>query len=548
MKPLFIICLCFAVSLSVMADAEFTRDFSQGEEDYAIKDNSRNVGRLGPLAMGDVNGDGYDDLIMGAPRAETGAGNQAGIVYIRFGLNFGADPGDIDESEYDLTTSSALTIDSTLSSVNFDDGYGRLGGVQINGELEKGLFGSTVAAGDFDGDGIDDIAVSMSNNLEPVGKGRVYVIKGRSDLQGLIDLADERINYRSFYINGREDGDLFGKTLILADLDHDGNDDLIIGTPAGGDGGEVDIFYGRAFSPFFFQGVTSLPDPYATIIRENAEDRLGAALAAGDVTGDGIADLGIGAPGYSQNASNAGKVYFLKGEVRTIESNNPLLFGAVDLETTTDTLMLTGVEASESFGSSIALGDINADGALDIAVGSPYWIRGTILNSGKVSVFLDHGGSFEISGRTLMNSDDADFRFFSSEAEDRLGSRMAFMNLDDNASDDLIITAPFASPDARVSSGEVWIIKGSSNPAAFSDNDYFIRQVWFCADIIGQAQGDFMGSYLAVGDFSGDGPNSDVFFGGNAGVNVYGKSAWGVYGDPIYQRTSADALIWSSYR
>ena len=122
-----------------------------------------------------------------------------------------------------------------------------------------------MAVGDCDGDGIDDIASPMSEELPTIGSGRVYLIKGRTDLAGTISLLNERLEHRSFYINGRANGDRFGATLFFADLDNDGKDDLIIGTPDSGSGGIVDIFYGRDFIPFFSQGADSLPQPLSLI-------------------------------------------------------------------------------------------------------------------------------------------------------------------------------------------------------------------------------------------------------------------------------------------
>ncbi len=548
MKTVFIFLVGWLIVYPSLLQGGVVKDFSAGDEDYAVGDNQRNPGKICPCALGDINGDGYDDLVLAAPRAVALGESDTGIVYVRFGLNFGKSAGYIHESWYDLSSTITQTLDPTVSAVNFPDGYRSYGGVQINGEVAGGRFGSSVAMGDFDADGIDDIAISMGEYLEPAGPGRVYVLKGRTDIAGTVDLATERGNYLSFYITGRHSGDRFGEYLSFVDLDNDGRDDLVMGTPRGASGGEVDIFYGRSFSCFFFQNADALPEPHTHIIAEEADDALGSAFAAGDLTGDGIADLCIGAPDNSSYASYAGRTYLFEGANRNFSEGLPLLSGTVDLSSTTRTLPIVSRISPERSGSALAIGDLNGDGLNDLAIAAPLWSDDAeSLNRGRVYILYNDGARFRVTGGGSIELASADTRFASLRSEDRLGTQIGFFNLDKDACDDLVITAPPATPDGRPVAGEAWIIQGRSGTAAFNLMIYYVRWGDHGVRIEGEESGDYVGTAIAVGDFNGDG-SGDVFFTGDAGMNSSGKSAWGIFGSPSYHKSAAEPGIWTLYR
>lgn len=521
-------------------------DLAETQADYSIGDNKRNPGNVGPIDLGDVNGDGYDDLIMGAPGAVSEGQDDTGIVYIRFGLNFGSGPGYFSESYFDLSTSTTQTADSTVSSVNFSDDFGRIAGVQINGEIAGGKFGSSLAVGDFNGDGIDDFAVSMADDLEPGGPGRVYVQKGYPGMEGLLSLATERMNSRGFYITGRNNGDRFGEVLFFMDIDHDGMDDLIMGSPNDSDGGVVDIFYGREFSPFFSQGVDSLPSPYTKIIPEGSDNILGRAFASGDLTGDGLDDLIMGAPGYSNYSNFAGITYIFAGDYRDFSEGRPFNIGLVDLGVTTDTLKIASETGSEQSGFSLAAGDLNRDGLTDLAIGAPGWAPGDSNNKGRCYVFFNDGEIFSDLSGGVITLESGDVIFSSTLEEQRLGYTVDFADFDEYSGDDLIIGAPYASPDFRSFAGAGYIIQGSASPFVFTNPEYGINSFERAIYIKGQEQGDFMGRNLTSGDFNGDG-YKDIFFSGNTGNNSENKCIWGIFGAETYRRLSVGKKQWEGY-
>ena len=541
MRRLVFVGMVFLSILYSSAAGDWEKDLARNDEDYAIGDNTRNPGNAGPIALGDINGDGYEDLILGAPHAVAQGQSDTGIVYIRFGLNFGHEPGSIDESWYDLSTSTSQTMDPTVSFVNFPDGYGRLGGVQINGELTGGRFGSSVAAGDFDGDGIDDLAISMAQDRTPSGPGRVYVLKGRPDIAGTVDLASERTEFRSFYIIGRQSGDRFGESLFFLDFNNDGKEDLIMGSPHSSGGGTVDVFYGRDFTPIFGQGVDSLPHPHTSFIAEGTNDELGFAFAGGDLTADGLLDLCIGAPGNSDFAHFSGKTYLFQGTLVL-----PFQQGTVDLSLTTRTLTLVSRTEDEQSGSSLACGDFNHDLLQDLAIAAPLWGYPESQHRGRVYVLFNESARFQVSGSGALEISTADVRFSSIFSESRFGTSIAFMNLDNRNGEDLVVAAPYKSPSARAYAGEAWIIQSRRPGNPFDQWIYYVEGYELGIHIAGQEAGDFLGSALATGDFNGD-LRDDVFFTGLSGVNSSGKSCWGFFGSESYKRTSIPSTLWNRY-
>lgn len=525
-----------------------SKDFSQTQPDYVIKDNARNPGKIAPIALGDVNGDGYKDIILGAPRATAMGQADTGIVYVRFGLNFGKEPSQFFESSFDLTTTVTQFADSTVSAVNLDDGHGRLGGVQFNGEVPVGRFGAAVASGDFDGDGIDDIAISMREELPTIGPGRVYLIKGRPDLAGTVSLLNERLDHRSFYINGRSNGDHFGETLFFTDLDHDGKDDLVIGTPDSGSGGIVDIFYGRDFTPLFSQGVDSLPSPHTKIVSEGTNDSLGAAFAAGDLTDDGIADLCIGAPDQSIYASHAGKVYVFAGANRDFSQCRPLPSGTVDLSLTTGTIVIYSQTIAEQAGHSIAIGDYNNDGMKDLVIGAPGWTDIDDPDKGRIYILHNDGNLFINTSRKMINlAQTENTKICSLFTYHRFGSQIAFLNFDLHIGEDLVVSAPPASFNSYILSGMAWIFMGRTPTATLDNGSLPMPYATILMMCKGEAAGDMMGSQIAVGDFNGDGAD-DIFFTGAQGINPAGRSVWGIFGSGSYYVNPVSNNMWIYYR
>jgi hypothetical protein len=300
------------------------------------------------LAAGDFDGDGYVDLAVGIPQQGfTGALN-AGAVHVLYG-----------------TADGLAAEDDQL----WYEGHNGLGGAPETGDW----FGRALAAGDFDGDGHDDLAIGIpSEDLGGVNDaGRVVVLYGTADglsaehsdawVQGLYDIPDTY-----------ELGDNFGERLATGDFDGDGYDDLVVGVPREDfedepptryDVGVVHIIYGSG------DGLTAtgtqLWDQDRGDIQDSSQqyDAFGWALASGNFDGDDWDDLAVGVPGQpAGSVTYAGGVHLLYGSPGGITAVGDRLLTEAEIGLTPQ---------DDDFGDALASGDFNGDGWDDLAIGVP---------------------------------------------------------------------------------------------------------------------------------------------------------------------------------
>ncbi|WP_424533933.1 FG-GAP repeat protein [Sphaerisporangium viridialbum] len=255
---------------------------SAGTLDVTRLGRDRDTDRFGAaLAAGDLDGDGDDELVVGIPGMAEGGG--AGI----FGLN-GRKP-----------YGKGTLITQATSWVAQD-------------HAETDQFGAAVAVGDFDGDGKAELAVGAPGDTvgTTAGGGSVTIVDLQARQAGVYTQNSPGVAGEA------EKYDAFGSTLAAGDFNHDGRDDLAIGVPGEGldafqDGpmygnGGVHVMYGTG------RGLTAIGSEFWSLRtkgiggRSLSTDRLGSALAAGDLNGDGDAELAIGVPG-------AGMVLVLAG-------------------------------------------------------------------------------------------------------------------------------------------------------------------------------------------------------------------------------------------
>ncbi len=295
--------------------------------------------------VGDVNGDGRDDLLIGAP-GDSSAGDRAGAAYLFYGAAAG---------------SSALSeADARL----------------FGGHLKDYAGAAVASLGDHDGDGFADLAVgAWGYDTNGAASGAVHVVLG--PVYGDVDLARADAT-----VVGAARGDKLGSALAEAgDLDGDGYGDLLVGAEGEDSGGDLAgaayLFYGPVLD-----GV-SASEADLSIIGAGRDERAGASLSvAGDIDGDGWTDLAIGAPGSSVGGSASGAAYLISGTGE----------GTVDLAT--DALCFAGAASLDNAGLAIAgPGDMTGDGLDDLAVGA----EGSALGgTGSGAVYLISGmlGSF----------------------------------------------------------------------------------------------------------------------------------------------------------
>ena len=339
---------------------------------------------------GDVNGDGFDDLIIGAVGADPN-GSYSGASYVVFGKAGGF----------------AASID--LSTLNGSNGF------KLSGATMDHMSGFSVsAAGDIDGDGFDDVLVGApSADPNAPDAGATYVVFGKaSGFSANLNLSTLD-GTNGFRISGEDQDDHSGSSVSAAgDVNGDGFDDLIIGAASGNQSGglhagAIYVVFGNANG---FAATLNL----STLNGSNGFKLSGVTTAypsglkvsgAGDINRDGFGDVIIGANLADPNGSNSGASYVVFGKADGFAANLDL--AALD---GTNGFTLSGVAAGDQFGSSVSgAGDVNGDGFDDVIVGA---IRAntdagaSYVVFGKASGFaanfdaasLDGGNGFKLSG------------------------------------------------------------------------------------------------------------------------------------------------------
>jgi Ca2+-binding RTX toxin-like protein len=389
---------------------------------------------------GDLNGDTIGDLIIGAPFADSTA-NGSGDSYVVFG------------------TTSGFAADLNVSSLDGSNGF------RISGELANDFSGwSVAAAGDINGDGLGDIIIG-AREADPngAGSGASYVVFGTfSGFAASLNLSTLD-GSNGFQISGSAASDQSGRSVASAgDFNGDGIDDLVIGaryaTTNGASAGASYVVFGSRDIFAANLDLSSLSGTNGFQIRgEATRDYSGASVAsAGDINGDGLDDLIIGAFGVDATGGNAGASYVVFG------SNAPFagIFELSGLDGTNG-FQINGVASSDVSGLSVAAaGDVNGDGIDDLIIGAPR-SDSNGGNSGASYVVFGRSTGFTANLNLSTLDGTTGFRILGAAGGDYSGLSVASAgDVNGDGIDDLIIGAPYADPNGFSYAGASYVIFG----------------------------------------------------------------------------------------
>lgn len=362
-------------------------------------------------ALGDFDGDGESDLAVGSPGDNGGAG--------------------------------AVTIFSAPCPTGVGFRITQAGAVPGKNEAGDAL-GTSLAVGDFDGDGFDDLAIGVpgEDSNGRTNDGNVIVLHG--SVSGLKRGSGETWNQRKSSPGKAQSGDRLGSSLAAGGFDGDGRDDLLIGVPgedvkAKKDAGAVMVFYGT--NGGLSRTTAKVWKQWGSLAgKHEPRDRLGSALSAGDFNGDGNYDAVFAATGEDlDDNADAGLVH--------------ILFGAANGLRTKGQQTIRGTTAGASVGQVMVAGDLTGDGVDDlvIAADDPSHASSVFVYAGAVGTKLS---LLEVIAQADGNASVA-------APGNKFGAAVAIVNFDAVGSAELVVGAPGEDVGGVSNAGSVHIFEVS---------------------------------------------------------------------------------------
>ncbi len=449
------------------------------------------LGRL--VAVGDVNGDGVPDAILGSGGGDgpSDARQNAGEVYIVFGRETWFVPFDLAVHAPDVT---------------------------IYGADPQDQLAHAAAVGDFNGDGLDDLVLTSRFGDGPLNArqscGEVYVLLGRANWPAVIDLKgeDETRTAADVTVFGADANDELGRSVAIGDVNADGRDDLVMGA-TGGDGsnnncarcGDVYVVFGESDpAPAYDLAKQGVSD--VEIYGEATDDMFGFAVAVLDFDGDGIEDIAASARNFTdpnEGSTNQGRVYLIQGGAGIGGPNRRLDMAAGDFKAA-----FNGPDPQDTAGWSLAAGEFGDDPASpcascrDLVIGVPGGDGPTPLDfrpeTGEVFIVrgdADLTGVWSLSDETIRIT-----RIYGSEDEARMGEQVAVADWSGDGTADLAASATVLDVPGRPVAGRAFVFYGDAGWPLTRDmaTDPPSIEVW------GSEEGANFSFRLAAGDVNRD--------------------------------------------
>jgi hypothetical protein len=512
--------------------------------------------------LGDVNGDGLDDIFVGAGYSDQG-GTDTGRAYVVFGKTgstaidlsavaagsggflvrglsagdmLGAMVSDVGDINGDgladiMAASRQATVGATAYAGKSYVIYGKTdtaevslsavaagtGGFVILGQSASDYSGQAIGpAGDVNGDGIADFLVGATDNSSGVGgskSGRAYVIFGSTNTAA-ISLSAIAGGTGGFAINGQSAGDYTGfQTTTAGDVNGDGYADVLISSkyasPATGgtNAGKTYVVFGKSTTTNIDLSAVAAGTGGFVVNGQAASDASGTSVSAvGDVNGDGLADFVVGAWLADQTGRvDSGKSYVVFGKTGTT---------AVELSTIaagTGGFVINGMNAGDSAGFSVSsAGDMNGDGLNDLLISSLTTDTLTLNNMGAAYVVYGQTTNTSVSLADIVQGKGG-FVILGQSASESIGTSVsAAGDVNGDGFADLIVGAQYSDPPAGGDAGRTYVVFGGSN---------ITRTV----DFVGDATANTLTGTTADETFAAGDGNDTLIGGGGADVMWGGK-------------------------